>query len=269
MSASQVWLQADGNISEQDMGILLVALDHQRSPKVNEIQVDYDGINEEQVNALIPAITHTSIPYFQIAFTQIDPALSERLFAATSQNQNITYSWLLLGSEHFYYRGDVIEDDELLQIFHQKVTLNLESMTDEQLTLLINQLTTHETKELSLKITNMEAQVVQHVTETLRKIPSITKMSLSLGEHVTTVGQDIGDEFIEQFAALMQETKEDFTDLATTASGYANSLLMQGKSWLNALTTPMAACFSVAPEIDEEQKAELKRQEKAAVNKLA
>lgn len=269
MVSTQVWLQADGDMPDEAMQALLVALDRERSSKVHEIKVDYDGISEAQVKALLPAITHNTIPYFEMAITQIGPALSASLMAAADANDKITYLWLLLGDEHFYYRGDVIEKDELLQIFHQKVTLSLESMSDEELTLLIKQLSDSQTSELSLTITQMESQIAQHVAEMLRKIPSIKKMSLSLGGQVSTVGQDIDDDFIMQFAALMEEGQKDFSEFATTASGYASSLLEQGKSWLNALTTPLAACMSVAPDLTEEEVAQRKIQEKKMLNKLA
>ncbi|HRE33032.1 MAG TPA: hypothetical protein PLD88_13730, partial [Candidatus Berkiella sp.] len=108
---------------------------------------------------------------FEMAITKMDPTLSAGIIAAASSNDKMTYVWLLLGDEHFYYRGDVIDNEELLQIFHQRVTLNLESMSDEQLTQLIEQLMINKTKELSLTVTQMEPEVVQHVTDMLcRKI---------------------------------------------------------------------------------------------------
>ncbi|MCS5711583.1 hypothetical protein [Candidatus Berkiella aquae] len=271
MVSTQVWLQADGDISDLDFETLLKAMDHERSPRVQEVGVDYEGISEEQVKALIPAMTHNRLHYFEMAIEHWGhPALSANVIAAVSGNDKMTHVLLLLGNEHFYFRGDAITDEELMQIFHEKVTLHLESITDEQLTILIDQLKTNETKELSLTITQMEPEVAQHVAEMLRhKIPSIEKLSLSLGTQVSTVGQDIGDDFIVQFAALMQEGQNDLSDLATTASGYANSLLTQGKSWLSALTTPMTACMSLGPDLTGEEEADIKLQEKLKLGKLA
>ncbi|HRE33031.1 MAG TPA: hypothetical protein PLD88_13725, partial [Candidatus Berkiella sp.] len=67
----------------------------------------------------------------------------------------------------------------------------------------------------------------------------------------------------------MQEGQKDLSELATTATDYASSLLEHGKSWLNALTIPMASCMNLMPDLEDEQLAECKRQEKATINKLA
>jgi len=266
-------LRADGKVQQKDFSEILLALDRESSHQIREIITDYDEISNVHLLQLINATHQTTLAFLKLSFTSMDNTFAQSLFEAVNLNSRIAKCWLLLGTNHLYYRDGVMANlNEVLQLsFPRRVTIDCESMTAGQVDELVHKVNQCEIiEELTVNIVKMDEAAALTLTEKLRANPKLQKWSLTLNNVSVKFDDTVEEEdLIEQFSGLMQAVKADISDASLIATGFASSLLNQGRTLMSAFTAPLTACVSSGPHMDEffVEEATPKVKEKMALGK--
>lgn len=270
MSNSLFQLNTD-TLSEQDLADIRIALDKEASPKIREVELDFDEISDEHMRELVNAVHQTRLASFALAMTTANVKIAQSLVEVVSASKTIERSWLLLGNHHLYYRDNQIGDlNEVLQLgFPKRVTLECQSMTPNQVDELLQIVNRCEIiEELTVNITKMDEAAALTFAEMLRSNRKLKKWSLALNGVSTTYDEE--DDLVRQFSGLMSQVQSDLTEASSTAKNYASSFLEQSKTLISAFTAPLTACTqsASAEELAEQRNAAL-IEEKKALKKYA
>ncbi len=255
MSNTLIELIGDYNIPPDVFNQLLDALDREKSPKVRDVKVDYDGIKNSHLLDLIGATQCTSLASLHMAFTDLDASFARNLLESADVNRNIAECWFLLGQHQFYYRtGVMVDANMMIQLYHnpRNVTIECEKLDDKQADDLINILLRSNSLHLNLKVTDMDEDKARAFAFRLQSEHSpFETLKLQLGATTITV-EPLEEEadLVQQFSTLMQSVRTDVAELSAATSGIASSLFQQGRTWLSSFSNPITACAS-APVMDD------------------